>query len=261
MSAMTTCNAIAAFVAAVSKATQARRILRRIAFKVGAGEVVEQHFILRIEEIAPPLREMIEQRALMFEQQIVALVEMMLLSQTEVAAEQVRDRAVIKPMPVQSPFTARIDKPIKHQCLQHQIPTRALAAHRQVLAPKSIQTKLPPQLAAQPASTPLTRATQRHLREPHAHDGQCVIIDLDRRMLLCKERHLLRRILILPKDIHRLAPRSLLPAVEFTKIQHMSLHDATIMQTAVLLRAASRRSPLRGSLRLATSSLGSTTLQ
>lgn len=129
--------------------------------KRGARELVEEHFILGIEEVAPALGEVIKECALMHEQLVVTLIETMLFGEREVAAEQVRDGRVIEPMPVQPPFRTWINEAIKHQRLQHQIPASAFAACRQTITPEGIKAKLPPEFATQPASTPLTRLAQR----------------------------------------------------------------------------------------------------
>jgi len=47
---------------------------------------------------------MVKERALVLQQLVVALVEAMLLGEGEVTAEQVANRAVIKPVPVQTPL-------------------------------------------------------------------------------------------------------------------------------------------------------------
>lgn len=220
MSAMTTCTQSlrvalgAAHRAAISKASQAGGALRRIALKVGAREIVEEHFILRVKEVAPPLREVIKQRSLMHQQQVVACIKAVLLSEREIAPQQIRDRARIKPVPVQPPFGTRIDEAVEHERLQHEIPARALAAGRQMLAPEGIQAELPPQFATQPARTPLTRTAQRHPRQTEAHHGQLIARRFEGRMLLGEERDLLRRVLILVEEIDALAPGRLLAAVD-----------------------------------------------
>jgi hypothetical protein len=102
-----------------------------------------------------------------------------------------------------------------------------------MLAPKGIQAEHLPEFAAQPASAPLPRPTQRHLRESDAHDGQIIIVAEHRRILFREERDLLRRVIVLAEEIDCLAPRSLLPAIEFAKVKHMPLSDTTIVKATV----------------------------
>ena len=176
---------------------------------------------------------MIKERRLMLQQPVMAGIEPMNLSERKVPAEQVRDRRVIKPMPMQPPFRTRVDQPVKRQRQQHLIPTRALTTRRQTLAPEVIQPELPPQLAAQPAGAPLTRTAQRHLRELDAHDRQIIRPQRIRRMLIGKERHLLRRIIILAEEIDRLAPGRLLDAIDLAEIKHMPLNDTLVREPTI----------------------------
>jgi hypothetical protein len=53
------------------------------------------------------------------QQLVKALVKTVLFGEREVAVQQIRNRAVIEPMPVQPPFGTWINEPIEHQCLQH----------------------------------------------------------------------------------------------------------------------------------------------
>ena len=55
-----------------------------------------------------------------------------------------------------------------------------------------------------------------------------------RRVLLQKQRHLLRsRRIILPKNLHRFPPRSLLNAVEFAEVEDVPLDVEGICTTPV----------------------------
>ena len=99
-------------------------------------------------------------------------------------------------------------------------------ANNAKIAPENIQPELPPQLATQPARTPLARPAQRHLRELDAHHGHRIGGGgIKGRMLLGKERDLPRRVVVHAKEINRLAPRLLLSAIELAKVKNMSLHD------------------------------------
>ena len=112
---------------------------------------------------------MIEERRFVRHELVVALVKTVDFRERKIPAEQVRDRRVIEPMPVQAPLAARIDEPVKHESLQHLLPSRPLAAGRKFFPPKIPEPELLPQLAAQPARAPLARPAQRHLPEPQAH--------------------------------------------------------------------------------------------
>src|SRR5207249_11986874 len=110
----------AALVAAVTKLALVLLGERRIAFKVSAGQVVEQHLELRIEEIPPAFLEMGKERRLVRKQMIMHLVEPVDFREPEIAAEQVRHRAALIPLAMEAPLAARSDEPIGAQRLEDQ---------------------------------------------------------------------------------------------------------------------------------------------
>jgi hypothetical protein len=151
----------------------------------------------------------------------------------KIPAGQIRDRRVVEPMPVQPPLAARIDEPVEHQRLEHLFRARPFAAGRKFFPPKIPEPELLPQLATQPARAPLARPAQRHLPEPQAHHGELPGTHFLRRVLLGKGRDLPRRIPILVDPLDALAPRSVLPPVEFAQVRHMPLDHARITQPAI----------------------------
>ena len=165
-------HAVAALVPAVAEAARVGGVGGRITFKIRAGQIVEEHLELRVEEIAPSCGEVIKERRLMRHEFVVAFVEAMDFRERKISTEQVREGRVLKPRPVQPPLAPRIDEPVKHEGLQDLIPTRAFATGGEFAAPKLAEAKLFPQLAAQPASAPLTRTPQGHLRKAHAHNRE-----------------------------------------------------------------------------------------
>jgi hypothetical protein len=136
--------------------------------EIGAGQIVEQHVEGDVEQIAPALRQMREQRLFVGEQPVVAGVELVRLGQAEVGAEQIGHGAVEEPLTMQAPFAARRDEPVGDQHLQHVVPARSFAASRQPFGPEAIELQLAPQDAGEPAGAPLARPAQPHLGEPQA---------------------------------------------------------------------------------------------
>lgn len=130
--------------AAVAEAARVGGIDRRITFKVGAGQIVEEHLELRLEEGAPARGEVIKERRLVHHELVMAFVEAMDLRQRKISAKQVRDGRVIKPMPAQPPLAPRIDEPVKHEGLQDLIPAGALATGGELIAPKFAEAQLLP---------------------------------------------------------------------------------------------------------------------
>ena len=130
--------------AAVTEAARVGGIGGRITFKIRAGQIVEEHLELCVEEIAPARGEMIEERRLVGHEFVMARVEAMNLRERKISAEQIGDGRVLKPMPVQPPLAPRIDEPVKHEGLQDLIPAPALATGSEFVAPKAAQAELLP---------------------------------------------------------------------------------------------------------------------
>src|SRR5215471_11184414 len=82
--------------------------------KIGAGQVIEQHFKLGTEQILPALAQMIEQCLLVLQQFVEAAIERMYLHQPIISAQQVSHRALLEPQPVQAPLAAGIDQPVAY---------------------------------------------------------------------------------------------------------------------------------------------------
>ena len=142
-------HAIRALVTAITELPLVLLRKRRLALEIGAGQVVEQNIELRVEQILPPPLEMLEERRLVFHQQIMTFVKLVALGQlAKVGSEQIPHRALLEPLPVQTPFAARIDEPINAEGLQDQIPARSFPAGGQTLRPKFVQAQLFIQLTA-----------------------------------------------------------------------------------------------------------------
>jgi hypothetical protein len=117
--------------------------------------------------------------------------------------------------------------------LQDLIPTRALATGGEFAAPKLAEAQLLPYLAAQPASAPLARTAQGHLRKSHAHDGKLLDAHLRRGVLLGEQRDLARRVLVLAEEFDGLAPGGFLHAIEFAEVEDVALDDTLVGQTTI----------------------------
>jgi hypothetical protein len=142
-------DAIGALVTTV--AVLAFAVLRRLAFEIGAGQIVEQHIEADIEQHPPALLQRGEQRLVVRQQLVQTAIKGLALGDGEVLAEQISHGAAIEPIAVQSPLAARINEPIGDQGFQHVQPARPLATRGQMRLPESIQTKLTPKLASEPA--------------------------------------------------------------------------------------------------------------
>ena len=88
-------RAVRPLVAAVAVAAfVALRQIRGVHFEIRAGQIVEQHLEIGVEQIAPALRQMREQRILMGEQQVMTGVELVRLGQAEIRTQQIGHGAV-----------------------------------------------------------------------------------------------------------------------------------------------------------------------
>jgi hypothetical protein len=222
-------DAIGALVTTV--AVLAFAVLRRLAFEIGAGQIVEQHIEADIEQHPPALLQRGEQRLVVRQQLVQTAIKGLALGDGEVLAEQISHGAAIEPIAVQSPLAARINEPIGDQGFQHVQPARPLATRGQMRLPESIQTKLTPKLASEPARTPLTRPVQLQPAQPDLHHiaiqrGCCAIFR--------KQRHLRWCPLVLVEHLDRLAPRRLLRIVDLPEVEHLVLHYTPVGDAAVL---------------------------
>src|ERR1035437_2204492 len=112
---------------------------------------------------------MLEERVSVLDHFVQAPIQVVLLRQVKTLSQQIGHRAVLKPLPVQSPLAARVDQTINRQGLQHVTPASPLARVRQTLLPERFQLQLIPQLAPYPAGAPLPGTAQLKLFEPYLH--------------------------------------------------------------------------------------------
>ena len=71
-------HAVAAFVPGVTVFSLIIIRKRRIAFKVCAGQIVQQNFVVCVEQITPEGRQVVEERCFVFQQPVVAAIQRIL---------------------------------------------------------------------------------------------------------------------------------------------------------------------------------------
>ena len=162
----------------------------------------------------------------MFKKFVVALVKPVDFRQTEVSSQKISQRTLVKPVTVETPLASRGDEPVKGEHLEDFIPACPLSPCGQFSAPKSIQTKLLPQFAAEPTRSPLTRMEQAHARKSDRHDWYVSLGKTGWRMVFVKKSDLRRLAGILTEEFDRLAPGGLLSAIELAKVKHLPLENA-----------------------------------
>src|SRR5665647_2884541 len=164
----------------------------------------------------------------MGQQPVVTRVKPMFLGQ----------RGAQKPLPMQTPFTARRKQPVTRQPRQHLIPAGALATGRQESRPKLVQPQLLPQVQRQPASPPLSRAPQLQLPQSQPDNLLSPHRGPHRNGFWKQSRRGRRPVrLWLGKQLDGFAPSQLLGVVDLAQIKHVPLHHSASRHAPVLNKA------------------------
>jgi hypothetical protein len=100
----------------------------RIALEVRAGQIIEEHVELRVEQIFPSLCQMVEKGSLVFEQPVQALVKFVDFHQLKACPQKIGHGACFIPVPVKPPLTPGINETVTAKGLGYQIPTCSFAA-------------------------------------------------------------------------------------------------------------------------------------
>jgi hypothetical protein len=143
---------------------------RRIRLEIGARQIVKQHVVADVEQVAPPPRQVIKDRLFVHQQPVVTAVQLVDLGHPGILAQQIGQGTALKPLTVQAPLTARRQQAVGDQHEQDLIPPRPLTAHAQPLRPEQIELQLAPQQQRQPACAPLPRPAQLQLRQLDVDD-------------------------------------------------------------------------------------------
>src|SRR5208282_4363611 len=112
---------------------------------------------------------MTEELLLVLEHLIQTTIQRVLFYQRKIFIQQISHRALLKPLPMQPPFAARINESIADQGLQNMLPASSLSTIGQTLGPEIIQAQLLVKITGQPTGSPLPRPMQFHLFEPYLH--------------------------------------------------------------------------------------------
>jgi hypothetical protein len=222
-------HAVRALVAAVAELPLA--LLRHVALKVRAGQVVQPHVEAGIEQALPASGEEVEKRRLVGQQLVQAAVQRVLLRHRTILAQQIRLRRPVEPLPVQAPFAARLQQALAHQDLQPVQPARALAAAPQLLRPETVQGQPIPQRQRQPTASPLPGTAQAQFVEPDLDD---LAVQLRRGAVGIEQRELPGAWACRIQHLNALAPGRLPAIVDLPQIQDLALHYAAPRRAAVL---------------------------
>ena len=80
---------------------------RRIGLEISARQIIEQHVVADVEQVAPPSRQVIKDRLFVHQEPVVTAVQLVDLGQPGILAQQIGQGAALKPLAVQPPFAAR----------------------------------------------------------------------------------------------------------------------------------------------------------
>jgi hypothetical protein len=153
-------HTVGALVATVAEASLVALWKGRIAFKVRAGQIVEEHVELRAEQILPAGAQVLEEFGAMSEQAVHTAIEGVFGDLEPFDAEQITQAAAGQPVAMEPPFNARIKQAIGGEDLEESFPILAFAAGGQARRPDGVQVELLPELAGHPPGAPRTRAVR-----------------------------------------------------------------------------------------------------
>ena len=193
---------------------------------------VEQHVEIGVEKIAPSPRQMREQRVLVGEQQVVAGIELVRLSQAEIRSQQIGHGAPAEPLAMQPPLAAGFDQPVGDQDVQDLVPARSLPARGQAFGPEPVELQVPPQEAGQPTGAPLTWTMQAKFGQAQPHHRGVVRRGLAAILGEQGERPGAARLRV--EHLDRLAPSLRLRRIDLAQIQNVALHHPAVIETLVL---------------------------
>jgi len=223
-------HAVGAFVARVAELAFVAGREGRVALEVGAGQIVEQHVEFDPEEVFPTPAQEGEEVVLVLQEQVVAAVEGVFGGDAEVLIKQAAHGAAIKPMAVEPPFAAGLQKPIATEQLEDMFPIGAFARGAEALAPEGVEFELLPQLGEEPAGPPLARVVDFHAVEA---DLDAVGRTAGKRTLVAEELELAGLAEGFVEDFDGADPLLLLAVVDFAEVEDGFLEDATALAAAV----------------------------
>ena len=223
---------IGPLVAAVAVASFAvLRQIRGVDLEIRAGQIIKQHIEGGVEQIAPTFSQVRKQLLFVSQQQVVTVVELVRFRQAEVGPQEVGHGAIEEPLAMQPPLASRSNQPVGDEDLQHMVPARSLATSGQALGPETIELKLAPQDAGQPAGAKLARPAEPHLGEPQPDH----VVAFGRlATILGEQRERPRPSGVLVEDLDRSSPRLGLARVDLAEVEHVALDHAPIIETPVL---------------------------
>jgi hypothetical protein len=205
-------------------------ILRRVGLEISAGQIVEQHFVVCAEEITPLVAQMSEEFFLERQHLIQRGVKLVDFGQAEILAEQVGQRGALEPVAMQLPLRAGREQPLGDEHAEDAIPARALARSGEMRGEEGIQAELGIEFEREPATAPLTGTVEGELIQPDLNHARVIG---GRGAVMGKESDLRSCVGVRRMGVERFAPGFALGIVDLAEIEHLTLSDASVVETFV----------------------------
>ena len=187
-----------------------------LAFKIRAGDIVEQHFVIDCEQLSAALRQMRFQSGLVGEEMIKPAIEPILGDLLIAELQQIAKRRSTVPVLGDVQLARGFAQPRRHQHGRHLRPGHAFLANRQNALAQFLKTCPAPQGQRQIDIAESTRAFDGNALQAHRHCQMFTAIVKKLRAFGSADQMLRQR------------PRfDAAPLIEFAEMRHGLLNDAT----------------------------------
>jgi hypothetical protein len=194
----------------------------RLAFKVGARQIVEQDVEGGAEQVAPFLGQVLLEGGLVRDDPVQAAVEPVLACHGRIGVEQEVHRGLREPLFVDVQFAARIEQPVDREQFEHLGPRHLAGFAGETFLPERAQAELLPGVTTRPAITETARLLDRESREFDLHH----VVGRGRAAVAVGEESSLVTRAVLVQHVERVLPGVELCGVEFAKVQNLALDDS-----------------------------------
>ena len=159
------------------------RVGFRLALKVGACHVVEQHLVLDRKQLSAAPGQVRLERRLVHKQVIEAAIEAILGDLLLAKLQQIAERRAAVPVLSNVQLAGRLAEPCRYQHGRHLCPGDAFLARRQHLLAQLLKARPAPQCERQIHIAKLTRALDADALQAHRHSQLCASV-VEQRCLL-----------------------------------------------------------------------------
>src|ERR1700756_2956217 len=191
------------------------RVAFRLALKIGARDIVEQHLVLNCKQLSATLRQMCFEGGLVRKQMIKGAVQTVLVDLRVAELQQIAERRPTVPIRGNVQLARRLAEPGRHQNSRHLRPGDTFQAHWQQLPAQLLKASSAPECERQVHIAKLTRAFDANALQTYRH-RQIFAAVFEQLRLLGSAYQLARQRLCLNTTAF----------IEFAKLRHCLLNDA-----------------------------------